>query len=82
MPGLNYEYFELFNNTIPLSDDMFGFYYCKIETVKDNQFGLLPFRTESTGLIFPTEKGSLKRYYFSEELRYAITSTGAQVHRL
>lgn len=67
MPGLFCEYFEYNDKTIDLSDDHFGFYYCKVVTV-DRYIGLLPCRTD-TGVVYPT--GSWEGWFFSEELKFA-----------
>lgn len=52
MPGLNCEYFEYLEGSIPLTSDIFGFFYCSIKTPDDIYIGLLPVKTK-TGLIFP-----------------------------
>lgn len=67
MPGLNSEYFECYTSNIPLTPELFGFFYCKIKT-PDNYLGLLPVKTKK-GLIFPI--GEWEGCYFSEELKFA-----------
>lgn len=72
MPGINCSK-ENFINTCDTEIDksiknLFGFYYCSVESPKDNYLGLLPFRSEG-GLIFPL--GTWKGWYFSEELKFA-----------
>ena len=49
-------------------DNLFGFFYCEIETPNNIYLGLLPFRTK-TGIEFPLGKWS--GWYFSEELKFA-----------
>lgn len=67
MPGLNCIYEDNINKNISEIKDLFGFYYCKIET-SNNYFGLLPFRADN-GLIMPL--GNFEGWYFSEELKFA-----------
>ena len=49
-------------------DNLFGFYYCSIETPLNDYLGLLPVRS-SAGLTFPL--GKWEGWYFSEELKFA-----------
>ena len=67
MPG-NICRFET-NININLKDmkDVFGFFYCEIETT-DSYLGLLPIRNDK-GIIMPTGKWS--GWYFSPELEFA-----------
>lgn len=48
-------------------NDLFGFFYCEIETTEE-YLGLLPYRYEE-GIMFPN--GKWRGWYFSEELKYA-----------
>nr|ABR20837.1 DNA polymerase [Fusarium proliferatum] len=66
LPGLNWNYNEFIQK--PNLYDLFGFYYCKVES-NNNYLGLLPFRNEKGGLSFP--KGKWYGWYFSEELKLA-----------
>ena len=55
MPGLKAEYIEYYNNKrVDLDSDLFGFFYCEIES-NNNYLGLLPVRAKS-GIIFPNGK--------------------------
>jgi DNA polymerase type B, organellar and viral len=69
MPGLKCVYIDIIDKNISdCIDDLFGFYYCKIET-SDKYIGLLPIRSED-GLQMPL--GFLEGWYFSEELKFAF----------
>lgn len=54
-----------------VKSDMFGFYYCKINTHGSpiKSLGLLPKKTESGDLLYPL--GEWYGTYFSEELKFA-----------
>lgn len=67
MPGLEYSKVEFYKNK-SLSDEMFGFFNCKIIAPNNLYLGLLPVRNKS-GIYFPT--GEWSGWYFSEELKYA-----------
>lgn len=67
MPGLECSKIEYFFNKTDIKD-LFGFYYCKIESPLDSYLGLLPVRTKS-GINFPV--GKWEGWYFSEELKFA-----------
>nr|YP_009543519.1 DNA polymerase type B [Coniothyrium glycines]AYU74409.1 DNA polymerase type B [Coniothyrium glycines] len=49
-------------------NDLFGFFYCYIESPVDSYLGLLPVRDDS-GISFPL--GKWTGWYFSEELKFA-----------
>ena len=66
MPGIQCIKKFFINKSVDI-DNLFGFFYCEIET-NNNYLGLLPVRDES-GLIFPN--GKWRGWYFSEELKYA-----------
>ena len=66
MCGNKYSYIDNFNNTLNLKD-LFGFFYCEIET-DSNYLGLLPVRRPE-GLVMPL--GKWNGWYFSEELKFA-----------
>lgn len=66
MCGNKYTFIESMSDNISLND-LFGFFYCKIEA-KSNYLGLLPLRTK-TGLLMPI--GEWEGWYFSEELKFA-----------
>lgn len=59
---------ENFINTNKSIKNLFGFYYCSVESNKNGYLGLLPVRTKD-GLIFPL--GKWKGWYFSEQLKFA-----------
>ena len=67
MPGLLCEKLTFYNNTADLSN-LFGFFYCKVETPKDLYLGLLPIKTKF-GLELPC--GTWYGWYFNEELKFA-----------
>lgn len=67
MPGLNCEKLVYYNKTPDLSN-LFGFFYCKVETPKDLYLGLLPIRSKF-GIELPS--GTWYGWYFSEELKFA-----------
>lgn len=69
LPGLQCTYLEFFHDKD--IDDLFGFFYCKIDTnnAYNKYIGLLPYRTKKHGLLFPL--GSWEGWYFSEELKLA-----------
>ncbi len=66
MCGNKYTYLEKFDNYFNLKD-LFGFFYCEIET-NSNYLGLLPVRRKE-GLVMPN--GKWTGWYFSEELKFA-----------
>lgn len=68
MPGINCEFIQFFKDIKTISDDLFGFFYCKIKCDDNRYLGLLPVRLES-GLTFPY--GEWEGWYFSEELKFA-----------
>lgn len=61
-------YKENFMNLDKSVEDLFGFYYCSVESPKDSYLGLLPVRTKG-GLHFPL--GKWEGWYFSEQLKFA-----------
>lgn len=67
MCGGNCKYLESFTYKGLNLDNLFGFFYCKVETTS-NYLGLLPYRDKS-GLLLPNGKWS--GWYFSEELKFA-----------
>jgi hypothetical protein len=67
MPGLNCVYNENFNKDISEINNLFGFYFCEVETNK-GYLGLLSVRINN-GIIQPL--GEFKGWYFSEELKFA-----------
>lgn len=67
MPGLNCSKINFHNSTSYLKD-LFGFFYCKIESPSDLYLGLLPIRNKS-GIMMPI--GTWEGWYFSEELKFA-----------
>jgi hypothetical protein len=69
MPGNKCFYMEDFSNLGLNLKDLFGYFYCEVET-NNNYLGLLPVRTD-IGLIMP--KGKWYGWYFSEELKFAIS---------
>ena len=66
MPGLSANKLQFFSDKS--IDDLFGFFYCKIETPIDSYLGLLPVRNKN-GIDFPL--GKWEGWYFSEELKFA-----------
>ena len=69
MPGVNCVYIDSINTNIKnYVDNMFGFYYCSIETTND-YLGLIPVRQDNGSVFMPN--GSIKGWYFSEELKFA-----------
>jgi len=66
MCGNKYTYMEKFDGYLNLKD-LFGFFYCEIET-NSNYLGLLPVRRRE-GLVMPN--GKWTGWYFSEELKFA-----------
>lgn len=70
MPGLTCDKLFYYDHTDINIDNLFGFFYCRIETPLDIYLGLLPVRTKS-GLTFPL--GKWYGWYFSEELKFAKT---------
>ena len=68
MPGLTCKKLLYYNYTD--IDNLFGFFYCIIETPLDIYLGLLPVRTKN-GLTFPL--GKWYGWYFSEQLKFAKT---------
>jgi hypothetical protein len=69
MPGLNCVYqYNINKNICDLYENLFGFFYCKIETPKNDYIGLLPVRNKD-GIIMPL--GHIEGWYFSEELKFA-----------
>jgi len=61
-----YTYVKAFNEKLIL-ENLFGFFYCKIETT-NHYLGLLPRRDKGT-LLMPN--GNWTGWYFSEELKFA-----------
>lgn len=49
-------------------NELFGFYYCEVESPSNIYLGILPYRKKSK-LLMP--EGKWKGWYFSEELKYA-----------
>ena len=66
MPGLTCNKLLFYKENEEI-DNLFGFFYCKIETPLDGYLGLLP--VKEIGLTFPL--GKWKGWYFSEELKFA-----------
>ncbi len=67
MPGTQCIKKEFINKDVDI-DNLFGFFYCEIETNNNDYLGLLPVRDQS-GLIFPL--GKWRGWYFSEQLKCA-----------
>lgn len=67
MCGNKYSYIENLNGEGLDLENLFGFFYCEIETSND-YIGYLPVRTIE-GLLMPN--GKWKGWYFSEELKLA-----------
>lgn len=67
IPGNKCTYLEVFSDVGLNLNDLFGYFYCDIET-ENNYLGLLPVRSD-IGLIMPN--GKWKGWYFSEELKFA-----------
>ena len=67
MPGLTCNKVFLFEGNEDINQ-LFGFFYCRIESSLNDYLGLLPIRT-NTGLKFPL--GQWEGWYFSEELKFA-----------
>lgn len=74
MPGTQCIKKDFINKNVDIND-LFGFFYCEIES-NDSYLGLLPVRNKS-GLIFPN--GTWKGWYFSEELKYAKSNAFASL---
>ena len=68
MCGNQYKYIENFSDKGLDLSNLFGFFFCEIET-KDNYLGLLPLR-KPEGLLMPN--GKWTGWYFSEELKFAL----------
>lgn len=71
MPGLDCIYKEFISPSKEMDvniKDIFGFYYCEVETPKDIYLGLLPIRNNA-GLFSP--EGNWSGWYFSEEIKFA-----------
>ena len=66
MPGLTCKKVFFFEGYEDISQ-LFGYFYCRIETPLDDYLGLLPIRT-NTGLKFPL--GQWEGWYFSEQLKF------------
>ena len=72
MPGCSVSYVEYYlteQDNIYNLEDLFGFFYCKVEAPKDLYIGLLPVKDSNSGLIFPL--GKWNGWYFSEQLKFA-----------
>lgn len=69
MPGIHCTYLESLDNSYLDLKELFGFFYCEIET-KDSYLGLLPVHTNFE-LIMPN--GKWEGWYFSEELKFAAS---------
>lgn len=69
IPGCNCTFIECIEDSLDLSN-LFGFFYCEIET-DNNYLGLLPVHSKE-GLILPN--GKWRGWYFSEELKYALAN--------
>ena len=67
MPGLICSKLQFFNDKQTI-DNLFGFFYCRIETPINSYLGLLPVRNKN-GIDFPL--GKWEGWYFSEELKFA-----------
>ena len=68
MPGLHCIYkYNINKNIVDCLDNLFGFYYCKINA-SDLYLGLLPVRKDG-GIYMPL--GYIEGWYFSEELKFA-----------
>lgn len=69
MPGLECSYvYSIHKNINEIKEDLFGFFYCKIETPKNDYLGLLPVRNK-IGVTMPL--GIFEGWYFSEEVKFA-----------
>nr|YP_010689748.1 DNA polymerase type B domain-containing protein [Erysiphe quercicola]WBR75374.1 DNA polymerase type B domain-containing protein [Erysiphe quercicola] len=66
MPGCIASYDNNINTRIDKDSDLFGFFYCEIQT-SNLYYGLLPYH--SNGIIMPN--GAWRWWYFSEELKFA-----------
>ena len=77
MPGLDCVYIENIDKNIKdCYNDLFGFYFCKIET--DSKYiGLIPVRQKNGGVYMP--EGYIEGWYFSEEIKFAFDN-GYKVH--
>lgn len=67
MPGLTCEKLTYYKYNSDISE-LFGFFYCRIESPKDLYLGLLPIRV-NLGIEFPL--GKWEGWYFSEQLKFA-----------
>lgn len=67
MCGNKYVYIESFNNVGLDLSNLFGFFFCEVET-NYSYLGLLPLR-KLEGLLMPN--GKWRGWYFSEELKFA-----------
>lgn len=69
-PGTKAKYIDFVKPLKGIQDDMFGYFYCKINTSKSiiKDIGLLPRRDEKGGLTYPL--GEWYGEYFSEELKF------------
>lgn len=70
MPGKTCNYIEDLSDEGLQIDDLFGFFYCEVET-KNDYLGLLPVRGDG-GILMPN--GSWSGWYFSEELKFAANN--------
>ena len=70
IPGKTCNYIEDLSHKGLELGDLFGFFYCEIETEND-YLGLLPVRVDE-GVIMPN--GSWSGWYFSEELKFAANN--------
>ena len=75
MPGLECKFTENINiNLKKLNkkqlNNFFGFFYCEIITNDNDYLGLIPTRSDLS-IIMPS--GCIKGWYFSEELKYALS---------
>ena len=68
MPGLWCDKITYYKDN-PYISELFGFFYCEIESPLDLYLGLLPVRVD-LGIEFPL--GKWRGWYFSEELKFAI----------
>jgi len=68
MPGINCSYIEIKENIDLDLNNLFGFFYAKVETNNNLYLGLLPIKT-SLGLILPN--GEFEGVWSSEELKLA-----------
>lgn len=75
LPGLECSKIDNFGDNVDICN-LFGFYYCEIETSGDKYLGVLPV-TSKFGIYFPL--GKWKGWYFSEKLKFAKKYGGYKI---